>query len=246
MTQHSKTKPCRSCGTEISAEPLVYDWDCQSRTALPSDICEECESAERKEYERVEKLQRLTTQWQEIAPPVYQESDTSRFPAELQEALAKFDPKSTVGFGFRGSPGTCKTRTAFAMLKKAHFAGQIVMATRSTEIADLAANQWNSRPHPSNYSTVDKSLTIGQANKDRLAAFGRCRWLLIDDIGKEKPTERTETALFEILEQRTSHLLPTIWTTNMSAAELRSRHTLDRSGPILRRLIEFATLITLK
>ena len=44
--------------------------------------------------------------------------------------------------------------------------------------------------------------------------------LVIDDIGKERKTEWTQSVLFDIVNYRYEHLLPIVFTTNFSADEL--------------------------
>ncbi|MFM8982248.1 MAG: hypothetical protein ACKOLA_04950 [Spartobacteria bacterium] len=248
MNQHSETKPCRDCKTPLSTEPVSFDWFGKIKTYPAPDICEDCEKRreeEKKENERIEKLEKI---WREIAPPRYRKNDITRFPQQLQVALETFDPDSDMGIGIRGETGQCKTRAAFELLKRAHLAGYRVAATRAKEIADLAQNQWESRPDMRimvNIISAEPHPTIGHSAQNRRELCKTCSWLLIDDIGKEKHTERNEVELYDILEARTSHCLPTIWTLNMTAAQFKRRNSKDRSTPMLRRLVEFSHVILL-
>jgi DNA replication protein DnaC len=73
------------------------------------------------------------------------------------------------------------------------------------------------------------------------------RWvhvLLLDDLGKNKMTDRAEASLYELLEYRTSHRKPTIWTSNSNAKQLRTMFSVDRAEAIMRRLIEFSDIYT--
>jgi NitT/TauT family transport system ATP-binding protein len=67
--------------------------------------------------------------------------------------------------------------------------------------------------------------------------------LLLDDLGKQKMTERAELELFDLLEHRSSHELPIIWTANAAKGDLRKMLSSDRGEPILRRLSEFTKII---
>jgi DNA replication protein DnaC len=67
--------------------------------------------------------------------------------------------------------------------------------------------------------------------------------LLIDDIGKGKMTDRAEMELFDLLETRTSHKLPTIWTANAKGDDLLRMMSEDRGEPIIRRLSEFSEIV---
>jgi hypothetical protein len=56
-------------------------------------------------------------------------------------------------------------------------------------------------------------------------------------------TERSELELFDLLEHRSSHELPIIWTANAAKGDLRKMLSSDRGEPILRRLSEFTNII---
>jgi len=250
MKTHSKTKPCPDCGTAISTEPISFPFrdDGPSLDYPPPKKCDDCIRRDEAAAIEQQHLQALATEWVRIAPPIYRTRDTSRFPQQLQDALDAFDPDSTTSIGIRGISGIFKTRFAYTLLHRAHIAGKHSLATKATNIAKLAADQWDNRRD----STVIPSLisndsqpTIGDSARKRLRQFQTCDWLLIDDIGKEKTTDRSEVELWDILEERTSNNLPTIWTLNMSAKELKTKLSTDRADPILRRLKEFSYVITL-
>ena len=63
--------------------------------------------------------------------------------------------------------------------------------------------------------------------------------VLLDDLGKEKLTERCEVELFNLIEERSQHCRPVIVTTNANGQTLEDRFDDDRSGPFLRRVREF-------
>lgn len=246
LKTHSESRPCKNCNATITRELHTYKWRGETFTTSLPELCPHCQKLEDEEEARRQWREEREKKWISIVPPLYLHSDINRFPQPLQDALETFDPSSDTGIGIRGASGTCKTRTAFQFLKKAYFAGYSVEITTSTKLASIAAGQWDDRPDPAHFSIIEDSPTIGQSNQKKLAQFARCRWLLIDDIGKEKSTDRSESALYDILEERTSSNLPTIWTLNMSAADLKRRQSKDRSTPILRRLVEFSHVIVLE
>ncbi len=248
MNQHSETKPCLDCGTALSTEPISLDWFGKIKTYPSPDTCDDCSKRREEERKAQEKAEALEKEWRKIAPPRYRNNDITRFPQQLQDALETFDPDSDMGIGIRGESGQCKSRAAFELLKRAHLVGYRVAATSAIEIANLAANQWDGRLDksiPFDIISMDPHPTIGHSAQKRLNLFKTCSWLLIDDMGKEKHSERNEVELYDILETRTSNFLPTIWTLNMTAAKLKKRNSEDRSTPILRRLVEFAHVILL-
>ena len=68
---------------------------------------------------------------------------------------------------------------------------------------------------------------------------------MIDDLGKGKMTDRAEAELYDLLEFRSSHKLPIIWTSNSDARGLLSMFSADRGDAIIRRLAEFSNIIKL-
>ena len=180
--------------------------------------------------------------WQAIAPPLYRTSETSRFPDMLVKAIAAHDIASTTGIGFVGPAGTCKTRAAFVLLRRFHDAGREVFAITAPDLATTAADQFD--------NSIIREFSLGPTRKVSDVAkrtLARCKAvpvLFIDDLGKGKMTERAEIELFNVLESRTSNMLPTLWTSNAGSSELAAMISPDRRDPILRRLVEFSAIVS--
>jgi DNA replication protein DnaC len=196
-------------------------------------LCDDCD------VKRIEKLQQeQATEEQErrqaafnaICPPLYRQSDPERIPAAfLRECEAwQYNP---VGIGLIGPAGCGKTRAAWILLKRLHMSGLRVYGITATGFAKACADQW----HDNNQA---KAMA-----EDTLARCRRTKVLLLDDLGKQKMTERSELELFDLLEHRSSHELPIIWTANAAKGDLRKMLSSDRGEPILRRLSEFTNII---
>lgn len=196
-------------------------------------LCDECD------LKRIEKLQqehaaeeqeRRQEAFNAICPPIYRESDPRRIPAPfLAECAAwEFSPH---GIGLVGPAGCGKTRAAWMLLKRLHFSGLRVYGITATGFAKACADQW----HDNNQA---KALA-----EDTLTRCRRTKVLLLDDLGKAKMTERAELELFDLLEHRSSHELPIIWTANAERGALKQMLSPDRGEPILRRLSEFTKII---
>lgn len=72
-----------------------------------------------------------------------------------------------------------------------------------------------------------------------------CRVLVLDDLGKERLTQRLETDLFAIMDERTSNLLSTIITTNYTGDGLIERFNNKETGvAFVRRLRDYFSSIT--
>lgn len=196
-------------------------------------LCEDC-LARHSEKLRAEQAaaeqERRQEAFNALCPPLYRQSDLGRIPNTfLREIEAwQYNP---VGMGLVGPAGCGKTRAAWVLLKRLHFSGLRVFGITSTSFAKACADQW----HDDNQS---KALA-----EDMLTRCRRTKVLLLDDLGKQKMTERSELELFDLLEHRSSHELPVIWTANAAKGDLRKMLSSDRGEPILRRLSEFTTII---
>jgi DNA replication protein DnaC len=71
-----------------------------------------------------------------------------------------------------------------------------------------------------------------------LRRFKRAPLLVMDDMGKEKPTEWAVGSLYEIIDARYSNMLPTVITTNYSPDELQERLSADCDGLTAAALVD--------
>jgi len=196
-------------------------------------LCEDCDVRRiemLKQEQAAEEQERRQEAFHALCPPLYRESDPQRIPAAfLRECEAwEFSPH---GLGFVGLAGSGKTRAAWMLLKRLHFSGVRVFGITATQFAKACADQWHDDPQ-----------SKGMA-EDTLTRCRRTKVLLLDDLGKQKMTERAELELFDLLEHRTSHELPVIWTANAGRESLRQMLSPDRGEPILRRLAEFTKIV---
>ncbi len=138
------------------------------------------------------------------------------------------------GLGLIGETGVCKTRTCFLILDRLHHAGIRVEAVSSVQFAKLCADQF-----------ADDFRSKGEA-REKITACHRARVLLIDDVGKERFTQRVATEFFHLIEERLAHHRATLWTTNLDAGALKHAFADDtKSDPIVRRLREFSEMVEL-
>jgi DNA replication protein DnaC len=70
--------------------------------------------------------------------------------------------------------------------------------------------------------------------------------ILFDDLGKPPSTERADSELEELLEHRTSHRKPTLWSANGGGRWIIQRLGPDRGAPLVRRLAEQGDVITVR
>lgn len=89
-----------------------------------------------------------------------------------------------------------------------------------------------------------------QTEEQILKIYEDCSLLVIDDIGKEKPTEWALQMIYTIIDRRYNALKPIIVTTNFGASELIKKFTLNDDGStgtaIVDRLFEMCNYVPIK
>ena len=199
-------------------------------------LCDPCEKKEIEELERNANSRAKDAARNRFLDEIatsYRNTDFSRISPVLQKAVSewKFSPR---GLGLIGTSGSCKTRAAVLILQRMAEEGKSVMFLTATSMAQAAIDQFHNDQKKKDEASnlLDRALSTSV--------------LLLDDLGKNRMTDRAEETLYEILEHRTSWEKPTIWTSNSGARDLHERLSKDRADAILRRLIEFSTLVTIK
>ena len=199
-------------------------------------LCDACSDKADAEYTQQqtdqEMAQRLNT-FTSQCPPLYQDTDPSRLYAPYVQAVDewKYSPQ---GLLLVGPAGKGKSRAAWMLLKREIMAGRRCYGITATQLAKAAADQWHSRA----IERYHAEIMLWEAKG--------CSILFLDDLGKQKFTERAETELYDLLEYRTSHKKPTIATSNSDGKSFRQMLSEDRGEPILRRLQQFSTTINHK
>lgn len=135
-------------------------------------------------------------------PPIYSDADFSWCP----DAYSWVDEPSA-GLVITGDPGTGKTWAACAVLKEWAARGLgSAMFCRASEIIDDAMD------------AVGKNV-----KRDMMEMYLSPKLLLIDDLGKENPTDFAVEMIFRVINERGEAGKPTIITTNYDAAGLFNR-----------------------
>ena len=223
--------PC--CGEncfEVVEIPVISVF---SRSMQWNVLCDECEQKAIKQQEEdaaQSRRNRLKTAFEAICPPLYRESDLKRIYGPFS-AIAQNWQYGSTGILLEGPAGSGKTRAAWHIIRRMVAKGYSCYGLTSTQFAKFAADQWHS-------NSEDKTLALEAMERCRSTAI-----LLIDDLGKQKMTERGETELYDVLEHRTNNLKPTLVTTNATGQQLAKMLSEDRCQPIVRRIKDFSTIV---
>jgi DNA replication protein DnaC len=230
MTDHEEqtiTSTCTTCGTEFQQTLYRFRW----RT-WPSGICAGCEQkrreAEREQEELQLESQRQDEMLEERIPPLYRQTDRSKMDSKLLKVVDEFDLHRGEGLFISGDFGKQKTRACALLLERYCRADYSIRMIQSTDLAKHVAEQFS-----------DEEQTREKA-KNNLQSCRRAYALLIDDLGKERATERFETELFSLIEFRTSTLRPTLYTSNLKLVDLLQKFSPENGGGIIRRITEFS------
>ena len=126
-----------------------------------------------------------------------------------------------------GAQGSGKTTKAAGVLKGwvTRHRGKARFVTSADLLTEISAT----------YSTSDTELSV-------LRKYGRCSLLVIDDLGKENPTDQALTKLWQVIDTRYGAMLPTIVTTQYDLAgmarELGRKGGTETAKAIVSRLYE--------
>lgn len=231
MTDHEKqttTSTCASCG--ISFQETVYRWN--GRVLPSSHLCADCYEKQCHQEELERERQRQDEILKEKIPPLYLQTNRSRMDPKLIKVVDGFVLNSGQGLFISGDFGKQKTRACALLLERYCRAGYLIRMIQSTVLAKHVVEQFS-----------DCEQTRENAKKT-LRVCRNVDVLLIDDLGKERPTERFEIELLELIESRVSRLMPALYTSNLKIIDLLKRFSPEQGGGIIRRITEFSRCIS--
>jgi hypothetical protein len=223
---------CKQCGTEFEAEEIAFD----GRVLFRQQYCFPCvdelqRRADEAEKGRVAEAQEKRAQeaFCAICPPLYRETNLELIPSTFREQALGWE-WGAKGLGLVGLAGKGKTRAAYHICRRMIGQGRRVIATTAPAFARLCVDQFS-----------DDKARRAEAQEQIKRIYKADLWFL-DDLGKQRMTDRGEMELYAVLEHRTASLLPTLWTANAKSAVLLQMFSEDRGEPIMRRLIDFSRI----
>jgi DNA replication protein DnaC len=226
------TKKCFTCERNFETEEIVFG----DRKISFQMYCEDCIriATEKQDIEeRQQKIDKRENEFWAIVPKIYKTTDEYKISSQLRKAISewKYGP---IGIGFKGPSGSQKTRASVLLLHSLHKGGRSVFYLKATNLTKNAVEAFSD----------DKAIKKHALESIRHAT--ECQVLLLDDIGKGRLSPSAEESLYALLDARTENMLPTIWTTNADSSQLHDMMSEDRGDAIMRRLVEFSTIIAIK
>jgi len=236
-------RTCQVCSTDFEHFPMMVEG---RDLAAHMHTCPTCMDAVENEANSATREAKAKARWEKIVPEGYRLTDISHedYPTRHHQAVlnwsrggkadARHDRK--LALGLIGPTGRCKTRLMAQAIKRKIWAGDWCEWVNTSNFAWCCRSQWHE----------DK----GRQAQAWLRKFRDCDFLALDDLGKGKLTETIGAELFDLLEHRTSHLKPFIWSANATLEEFEKLLTTaankDRAKPIVGRLAEFSNILSLK
>jgi len=206
----------------------------------PCDPCDAKIIAEDQAKVERAREQRREKWWLEQCPDGYREIDLLNpgLNKQYSDAAQDYDPEAVPrrGLGFIGKTGQGKTRLLFYVLRKCHEAGFGVFAINHTQLCKVASDALYSGHSPEQQRKCDEANAA-------MNSMMRMNVVLIDDLGKGRPTESANEAFESIVEFRTSRGFPLLWSSNAGGEWLAERLGADRGLPVIRRLAEFCDVV---
>lgn len=253
-TKETKTKPCQYCGKELPCIPQEIPelnrtfWldpkpcECaESQKAITEKKRQERERIEREEKaERAKLIQSLFSSSglpKRFADRTFERFKLTDYNKKAFETAVNYAKnflaaeEKGIGLNLVGSYGTGKTHLAAAItlyLIKEKRIG-VKFGTVTTLLSQIR-NTFEQQSKETEREVISKLINA--------------RLLVLDDLGKEKPTEWVEQTVYEIINARYENNKPIIVTTNISFKDLNRLY--GKNGPaIFDRLAEMTKVVKL-
>jgi len=213
---------CTACKARFEFE--IPDWIPNLRGP---EICERCDAIKRRKWllEELTMVRDLRLQWSMI-PARFRQHDPARDPLHLADWAEGMRNRNVFLSGQNGTGKTHNLSHAAYRLVRDGVPGVLWLFCPDF-LGDVCAALGD-----------NAKRARGLVSEATAAAL-----LLLDDLGKERETERSGEVLFCLLDARLRNGRPTWITTNLSGSEIEAKYGPDRGPAIRSRLLreDFAT-----
>lgn len=254
-------KLCEFCGSEL--EQVFFIQDGQKRYFPGYKRCECSESVANREKEKELKRQQLEQEKQrkleekqrekikelfgnsgmskralncsfENYQPTFQNAEAVKICTEYIKDFDIISRSSRNGLFICGECGVGKSHIAFATANALIQRGNSVIAMTMIDLLLKVKSSFN-------------AAVEGMTEEQILKIYTDCNLLIIDDLGKEKPTDWVLQMIYAIIDRRYNALKPIIVTTNFTASELIKRFGDTSIGnAIVDRLFEICQYVPIE
>jgi DNA replication protein DnaC len=227
-----KSSKCLRCETEFYLKNGEVGHDIYGRIYIYKKHCAKCaliveaEKKEKHEKEladaRIRRINNVPHMVDYLLPARFAELANK---LELPDSFRKYVPPCERGLCLTGSTGVGKTTTMALILKEQ------LLSFAKLEAHDK--NTWDDLSVPKRWAFISYPKFIMQLQdayrRDgeetpyaMLKEMAEMRYLIIDDLGAEKPTEFVRQATYFLINEREMEMRPTFITTNFSMDHLNS------------------------
>lgn len=228
------TKTCVTCQAEFSI--IEREGFCAESLMAMQKWCPACDAARGAAFNQLgaKKASEAREEvWRGVCPIVYRETDPAH--ADLNraflDACRAWDPRGRNGLGLMGESRLGKTRCLFLALRRALEAGRSVAYCTHNHFGELVMDA---------FCNDEEYRYKARRQVDHMQ---RVDVLLLDDLGKSPSSEQRDSKLDALVEIRTHHGRPILWSANGHGQWLIDRLGADRGAPIVARLAEFSTVV---
>jgi len=237
IESQTESRTCVQCQKQYEHERIMLNDRDLSANVM---TCDSCSDAAEQAQEIFKRETRAKAQWERVVPAEYRKTDVEYpdYPKPIHAACLAWikgdgllDQEHLLFLGLLGESGICKTRIASQMVKRYIWNGEQVLWVNSSQFQWACQNQFN------DHEKVEATKWLKQ-----------CRYasvLVLDDIGSLKSTEIVSDNLYNLLEYRTTHGLPMIWTSNESLDEMLPKLGEKPRKRSISRLAGFSNMINL-
>ena len=235
VEEREVTRTCMETGKEFTLKQSKYGETWFPDIHYCDEVLERFEQEEkrRQEQERQERIEGIRQSWIEKNIPAHYRKEVDRecdLDWERFDIAMEYSPRLSPHLIMQGESRRGKTRAMYELAKRN---------------ADLypridTAERW------ARY-LGSKLSSSASSHEAMIADLSKCKMLCIDDLGKDRVTPRSQTDMFEILNHRFIHELPTIITTNYDGENLEKRFPdSELANHLVKRIRDFCKLIRFK